>query len=199
MIFTDRVRALIKVKGITQDQFNQDVGISKNTLSYWEKESRLPRAKTLREIARYFNVTTDYLTGATDNPSEELPKIGSKGPSVPQNPSDEPVSGRASTPAPKRKVTLTIEDSAEEELIYLFRNASDEARAFAVDILEKSARMERELRRAQNGTVFYVRSDLTDKLQARLSDKLQARLSDEKYELVEVEPGIAVMQKKEDE
>lgn len=191
MIFTDRVRALIKERGITQDQFNQDVGISKNTLSYWEKESRLPKSKTLREIARYFGVTTDYLTGATDNPSEQLPRIGSKGPSVPQNPSDDSDSGKAFASAPKYKVTLTIEDSAEEELIYLFRNASNEARAFVIDILEKSARMERESRIAQNRGVFYVRSDRTD--------KLQARLAGEKFELVEVEPGIAVVQKKEDE
>lgn len=71
MIFTDRVRALIKERGITQDQFNQDVGISKNTLSYWEKERRLPRPKKMQEIAEYFGCTVEYLTGEEDRETSD--------------------------------------------------------------------------------------------------------------------------------
>lgn len=66
MIFTDRVKALIKERGITQDQFNKDVDISKNTLSFWEKEGRLPKPRKLLEIANYFHVSVEALTGEAD-------------------------------------------------------------------------------------------------------------------------------------
>lgn len=71
MIFTERVKDLIKERGITQDQFNQDIGISKNTLSYWEKEGRLPRPKKLQEIAEYFGCTVEYLTGEEDRETSD--------------------------------------------------------------------------------------------------------------------------------
>lgn len=63
MVFTDRVKELIKEKGITQEQFNRDVDISKNTLSFWEKEGRLPKDKKIAEIAEYFDVSKEYLLG----------------------------------------------------------------------------------------------------------------------------------------
>ena len=66
MIFTERVKALIKERGITQEQFNKDVDISKNTLSFWEKEGRLPKPRKLLEIANYFHVSVETLTGEAD-------------------------------------------------------------------------------------------------------------------------------------
>lgn len=71
MIFTERVKSLIKERGITQDQFNKDVDISKNTLSYWEKEGRLPKPRKLQEIADYFGVSVEYLTGEEDREASD--------------------------------------------------------------------------------------------------------------------------------
>lgn len=71
MIFTERVKSLIKERGITQDQFNKDVDISKNTLSYWEKEGRLPKPRKLQEIADYFSVSVEYLTGEEDRKASD--------------------------------------------------------------------------------------------------------------------------------
>lgn len=71
MIFTERVKSLIKERGITQDQFNKGVDISKNTLSYWEKEGRLPKPRKLQEIADYFGVSVEYLTGEEDREASD--------------------------------------------------------------------------------------------------------------------------------
>lgn len=48
-----------------------ELGINRSTVSYW-KYGHTPKEKTIKKIADYFDVSTDYLLGNTDikNPPE---------------------------------------------------------------------------------------------------------------------------------
>ena len=64
----ERIEELIKEKNISQEKLAQAVSVSKATMSrYIKGETDIP-GKILIKIARYFDVTTDYLLGATTIP-----------------------------------------------------------------------------------------------------------------------------------
>lgn len=63
----EKVRELAKKQGLSLNQVEEKLGYSKNTL-YSLKRQKVS-SERLQEIADYFNVSTDYLLGRTDNPS----------------------------------------------------------------------------------------------------------------------------------
>jgi phage transcriptional regulator, cro/CI family len=62
----EKVRELAKKQGLSLNQVEEKLGYSKNTL-YSLKRQKVS-SERLQEIADYFNVSTDYLLGRTDNP-----------------------------------------------------------------------------------------------------------------------------------
>lgn len=67
MTLFERLKFLANKQGKSINDVENDMGYSKNTL-YRLKNSN-PSAEKLREIADYFNVSMDYLSGRTDNPA----------------------------------------------------------------------------------------------------------------------------------
>ena len=63
----EKVRELARKKGLSLNQVEEKLGYSKNTL-YSLKRQRVS-SERLQEIADFFNVSTDYLLGRTDNPA----------------------------------------------------------------------------------------------------------------------------------
>lgn len=63
----EKVRELARKKGLSLNQVEEKLGYSKNTL-YSLKRQKVSSDR-LQEIADYFNVSTDYLLGRTDNPA----------------------------------------------------------------------------------------------------------------------------------
>jgi transcriptional regulator with XRE-family HTH domain len=51
-----------------QAELAKDLKIAQSTLSYWERGDFEPDNTSLVNLAEYFNVTTDYLLGRTDDP-----------------------------------------------------------------------------------------------------------------------------------
>ena len=68
----EKVRELAKKQGLSLNQVEERLGYSKNTL-YSLKRQKVS-SERLQEIADYFNVSTDYLLGRTDNPNIANPK-----------------------------------------------------------------------------------------------------------------------------
>ena len=64
--FSERLKELRTEKGITQDMLAQATGLSQSALANWENGKRSPTATAIITLAKYFNVTTDYLLGMTD-------------------------------------------------------------------------------------------------------------------------------------
>ena len=62
----DRVKELSQKRGISISKLEETLGLGKNSI-YALKRNQ-PSAERLQEIADYFNVSTDYLLGRTDNP-----------------------------------------------------------------------------------------------------------------------------------
>ena len=62
----DRIKNLAQKQGLSINSLEEKLGYSRNTI-YNLKTSK-PSTERLQEIADYFNVSTDYLLGRTDNP-----------------------------------------------------------------------------------------------------------------------------------
>ena len=63
----EKIKELADKHGISLMKLEEDLGYSRNTL--YKLKSQKPNAERISEIADYFNVSTDYLLGRTDNPS----------------------------------------------------------------------------------------------------------------------------------
>lgn len=64
--FAERLKELRLEKGFSQAQLSKATGISQNAITYWENQQRVPNAKAIIILARYFKVSTDYLLGEED-------------------------------------------------------------------------------------------------------------------------------------
>lgn len=61
------VKELCRRQGISLNTLEERIGFSRNSLYSWKNSE--PKPKKLNAVADYFNVSTDYLLGRTDNPS----------------------------------------------------------------------------------------------------------------------------------
>lgn len=73
MIFIERLEQLRKGKGITRKKLLADCKIGKNQYTYWVKHNTLPTPSILAVLARYFNVSPEYLSGESDDPAPVYP------------------------------------------------------------------------------------------------------------------------------
>lgn len=62
----DRLRELRNELNLEQKELAKYLNVHKGTVSNWENNKRSPDKEMLSKIASYFNVTTDYLLGRTD-------------------------------------------------------------------------------------------------------------------------------------
>ena len=62
----EKIKELCQKRGISINFLEETLGYSRNTI--YSMKSKKPNAERLQEIADYFNVSTDYLLGRTDNP-----------------------------------------------------------------------------------------------------------------------------------
>ena len=61
MLFGDILRELLDEEGISQKQLASDLNIAAPTLGNYIRNIRQPDFETVKRIATYFSVTTDYL------------------------------------------------------------------------------------------------------------------------------------------
>lgn len=63
----ERIKELAKSRGITLGALEEKLGLSRNSI--YTIKNKKPSAERLQLIADYFQVSTDYLLGRTDNPA----------------------------------------------------------------------------------------------------------------------------------
>lgn len=51
---------------ISQQTLAKAVGVDKRAVIFWEQEINEPKATYILRLAKYFNVSADYLLGITD-------------------------------------------------------------------------------------------------------------------------------------
>ena len=62
----DRLKELRMEKGKTQKEMAKDLGTTDVSIGRYEAGTREPKTDILNALADYFDVTTDYLLGRTD-------------------------------------------------------------------------------------------------------------------------------------
>ena len=63
----EKIKELAKKQGIALSKLEETLGYSTNY--FYSLKKKAPNSERLQEIAEYFNVSTDYLLGRTDNPN----------------------------------------------------------------------------------------------------------------------------------
>jgi transcriptional regulator with XRE-family HTH domain len=61
MSIADRILALRKSKGLSQEELADKVGVSRQAVSKWESEQSIPDLEKIIALSEYFDVTTDYI------------------------------------------------------------------------------------------------------------------------------------------
>jgi len=71
-LFHERLKKLREQENISREHLADSLSITYSALSKYETGKREPDFKLLQKIASYFNVTTDYLLGNTDECTKPL-------------------------------------------------------------------------------------------------------------------------------
>ncbi|NLU49253.1 MAG: helix-turn-helix transcriptional regulator [Syntrophomonadaceae bacterium] len=67
--FGDRLRQLREEHDLTQEQLGKVLNVKKAAVSKYETGYTVPDSETLKKLASFFGVSTDYLLGLTDDPT----------------------------------------------------------------------------------------------------------------------------------
>lgn len=67
MKFSERLRYLIVENNISNSEFAEKIGYGKTAVYYWLNNKREPTANALSAIAKFFDVSADYLLGLEDD------------------------------------------------------------------------------------------------------------------------------------
>lgn len=70
----ERLLELRKDAGLTQDDLAAILNINKHSISSYERDKSEPPDVIKVAIARYFDVSVDYLLGVTDDPAPVTPQ-----------------------------------------------------------------------------------------------------------------------------
>ncbi len=65
-IFSKKLKELRIEKGLSQKELAKILKTNNSSVCDWERERSQPDLETLVDIAKYFNVSTDYLLGIKD-------------------------------------------------------------------------------------------------------------------------------------
>lgn len=72
--FQERLKLLRKEKNLTIEELAKNLGSAKSTISRYENGLREPKKDFLELLCTYFDVSTDYLLGKTDERNIETKK-----------------------------------------------------------------------------------------------------------------------------
>lgn len=71
--FGDRLKELREEVNLSQQELGITLNLSQSTIAYYESNKKQPSQATLKKMAKYFNVSTDYILAETDVPSPIAP------------------------------------------------------------------------------------------------------------------------------
>lgn len=70
----DRIKLLREEKHLKQEELAKDLSVAPSTIGMYETNKRQPNNDLIIKLAKYFNVSTDYLLGKSDirNPEKQI-------------------------------------------------------------------------------------------------------------------------------
>lgn len=66
VLLNEKIKELRISCGLNQVEFAKKMGVTKQCISNWENDNVLPSIEMLIQISDFFNVSTDYLLGRSD-------------------------------------------------------------------------------------------------------------------------------------
>lgn len=75
-MYGHRIAEMREKKGWTQEELSTAIGISRASLSHYEKDRRKPNLETLTRLADIFHVSIDYMIGRRNSTNSEPEKCG---------------------------------------------------------------------------------------------------------------------------
>ena len=76
MNISNKIKTLREKKGLTQLELSKDLNVVRQTVAQWENQERDLKTGAIISLAKYFNVSSDYLLGLTENTSTNISEIG---------------------------------------------------------------------------------------------------------------------------
>ncbi len=67
VVLGERLKALRTEKNIGQNLLAEELKLSNASISYWETGKQEPTAQAIFKLAKYFNVSADYILGLRDD------------------------------------------------------------------------------------------------------------------------------------
>lgn len=102
----ERIYALRKSAGLSQEELAHKTGVSRQTISKWESGTMVPESSNLRSLCLLFDVSADYLLfGKEADPVKE--------------PAEEPVKAVAEQTDKERRSAQETEDLRYKQALYL--------------------------------------------------------------------------------
>lgn len=74
-MFTDLVKNLADKNNVQISKMLKDLNLAEGSFNNWKNRNTVPSGTIIAKIAQYFNVSTDYLLGLTDDasPVKQMP------------------------------------------------------------------------------------------------------------------------------
>lgn len=73
--FGQILKELRDIHNVTGEELGKVLSVSRNAISNWENNRRTPDTNTIKALANYFNVTTDYLLGNNQETKRKVVKV----------------------------------------------------------------------------------------------------------------------------
>ena len=75
MKLADKIVALRKKNGLSQEELAEKLQVSRQAISRWEVGSALPDAHNILQLSKLFEVSTDYLLNEEYSSDNDIPKV----------------------------------------------------------------------------------------------------------------------------
>lgn len=72
---SDKIVALRKSRGMSQEELSEKLNVSRQAVSRWEMGTAMPDTANILQLSKLFHVTTDYLLNDEYRSDNDLPKV----------------------------------------------------------------------------------------------------------------------------
>lgn len=77
-MFSEKIKRLRKGRGLNQQELAKELNVSVDSVRRWEWGQRLPDVEVLCRIAKVLKTTVSYLSGETEDESQQLERESSE-------------------------------------------------------------------------------------------------------------------------
>ncbi|MEN6414337.1 MAG: helix-turn-helix transcriptional regulator [Veillonellales bacterium] len=109
--FGERLKTLREESKLSQQELGAKLNLSQSTIAYYESNKKQPSQTTLKKMAKYFSVSTDYILAQSNNPTPSNPPQKKKPKDLLRilEQEDYTLNGEIASPADKEKIAKIIE------------------------------------------------------------------------------------------